>query len=970
MIANPATTAPVPARVDVSRPTLAYVESDHKPNILVKIITLIIEVVKTIFEFFQFWKSDPYQLEESQLNAFKKIQRESFLRPVNKPPKNDYASLRPLLLMTRSQIDENLPPSDADAVELEPTTTSDYVSKDFPIALQHMRGTLSSMVENVVDCFQEKKILPLLERREEVVDTATKMIKDLSALVIQIGFQLRVPIFDMLRVNQMPMDEHALFHESSKKALNWLIECEDPEVYSAEVKASVNSICLELIEQGKLTLEALHDVDYYSSALLNWIFDQDRPPLFQSRFNRRNYPQEIIEPIYQQCLTVLINRKIDLLCVDLKTRVIHTLPELVESIMKANSQMLTEELGGRIADLLSHIKMSSLVDDLTFALYQQTKTYLKAKEHVVRETGSEYKHRSSRPQVEVEFIKACAKKFATFPEAHPKILETSTIPQGKDPITWPVSQEFNNWKASIEERFIADLCQQLVDILLPKKQILEVDRVVEIDGLTNLWRKVVIPEELKGIALELESFVQRFLPANFTLAADVKKLISNIVEQFILTTAKSQVRQLLTSKIYSLFKTLITPEHFTRMIDTYIAPVIEEQCIDVITRFAASQAVRDLKPYLINIRTVKSDLSGLISGIRHFTIQKLRLATGNGEGIQESIEKIADLIVEDLNEALTKEGRDTFSIERLKAALASAPLGTRVHQDFAREALLPNFAEIEPFVLQAFEKTKNLAATETELGERLYALFRGKSAEFRKKGGNYPRETYLARIAKPLIEEFEEVLSSPAFSQDSPDVAVGKYLAGEGSVEVDETNIYSEIILDILFGVGEFGGTVTQQIVTSFKQQINQSLAKTLNRFKRDDYLLIDILFAKLQDKFSSKQVMMAALFSDEAGPEEPADLSSSISRISGLVYDIFYNLAVPSTGVTGAFQSLIATPFLGWDSTAIDNTIRRVYNRLLQNETLNSNLVFRIKDIAARALATADLSIREESAVYPVSPQ
>lgn len=946
------------------RPTLAYVESDHKPNILVKIITLIIEVVKAFFEFFQFWKSDPYQLEESQLNAFKKIQRESYLRPLNRPPKNDYASLRPLLLMTRSQIDRTLPV--ADGVELpaiEEPPVSDYETKDFPIALQHMRGSMSSVVENVVDCFQERKIMPLMERREEFVDKATQMIKDLSALVIQIGFQLRVPIFDLLRATPLPQGENIIFQESSKKALNWLIEDEDQNQHQQNVKARLEQVCQELIDQNKLTLADDQNLSYYITPLLAWIFNEERSPQFHTEHNRRNYPQNIIEPIYQQCLTILINIKIDALCIDLKERVVDTLPELIENIMKANSQMLTEELGGRIADLFSHVKMSSLVDDLTFALFQHTKTYLKAKESIVSETGSVYKHRASRPDVEVEFIKACAKKFATYPEAHPKIVEIATIPQGKDPITWPVSREFSNWKGSIEEVFISDLCQQLVETLLPKKQILEEDRIVEIDGLTNLWRKVIIPEEFKSVVTELEAFVQRFLPVDFTLAADVKTLISNIVQQFILTTAKSQVRQLLSTKIYNLFKTLITPENFSQMIDTQLAPVIEEQCIDVITRHAASLSVRDLKTPLTNIRSTKSDLSGLMMGIRLFILQKLRQAARSQADVEESISKVTDLILEDLEEVLRSESRETFSMEKVRSAIAGPDTGARLHQDFAREALLPNIDEIETFIVQAFEKTKRLATTEKELGEKLFALFTAKSSEFRRNGGVYSKETYLSRIAYPLIKEFEDVLASSEFARDEADEAVGKYLAGESSTEENSTNIYSEIVLDLLFGVGEFGGMFTQQIVTSFKQQINQSLAKTLNRFKHDDYLLVEILFSKLQEKFSSKETMMEVLFGEDE-LSQPADLSRSISRISGLVYDIFYNLAVPSSGFTGAFQSMIATPFLGMDSSAIDNTIRRVYNRLLQNETLNSNLVFRLKDIAARALANADLSIKKETAL------
>ncbi|CRX39492.1 hypothetical protein [Estrella lausannensis] len=952
------------AQSAIPRPTLAYVESDHKPNILVKIITLIIEVVKAIFDFFQFWKSDPYQLEESQLNAFKKIQRESYLKPLNRPQKNDYASLRPLLLMTRSQIDQTLPVHEGvENPPIEEPPVSDYETKDFPIALQHMRGSMSSVVENVVDCFQERKILPLMERREEFVDKATQMIKDLSALVIQIGFQLRVPIFDLLRTTPLPQGENVIFQESSKKALNWLIENEDRDRHRLQIKESLEQACQELIEQEKLTLPNGNTLSFYTTPLINWIFNDERSPQFHTEHNRRHYPQTVIEPIYQQCLTILINKKFDALCVDLKGRVIDTLPELIENIMKANSQMLTEELGGRLADLLSHVKMSTLVDDLTFALFQHTKTYLKAKESIISETGSVYKHRTSRPDVEAEFIKACAKRFATYPEAHPKIVEIATIPQDKDPITWPVSREFMNWKGSIEEVFISDLCQQLVETLLPKKQIVEDDRIVEIDGLTNLWRKVIIPEEFKEVVSELEAFVQRFLPADFTLAADMKTLISNIVQQFILTTAKSQVRQLLSTKIYNLFKTLITPEHFSQMIESQLAPVIEEQCIDVISRHAASLSVRELKTELTHIRSTKSDLTALMIGIRLFILQKLRQAARSSENIEESIKKVTDLILEDLEEVFKGEAIETFNISKVKTALSGPGQGHRLHHDFAREAVLPNLDEIEAFIMQAFEKTKRLAAAEEQLGEKLFTLFSAKSSEFRRNGGVYPKETYLTRIAYPLIKEFEDVLASREFALDAPDEAVGKYLAGEGSTEENSTNIYSEIVLDLLFGVGEFGGMFTQQIVTSFKHQINQSLAKTLNRFKNDDYLLVELLFSKLQEKFSDKETMMELLFGEEEG-NPPVDLSRSISRISGLVYDIFYNLAVPSTGFTGTFQSLIATPFLGMDSSAIDNTVRRIYNRLLQNETLNSNLVFRLKDIAARALATADLSIKRETAL------
>lgn len=955
--------------VQSPRPTLAYVESDHKPGFIVRIIILIIEIIKKIFGIFYFWKADPQELETRQIQAYNSIKFGSYLRPPGPAPKNDYQSFQGLFLNLQPQ-DVNAEDNREELVPIIPIK-SEYAGKDFPQALQNMRRMMGACVSSAVDCIHEAKIVPLTEHRMQYVEKASKVIKDLSAILIQIGFQLKVPIFDMLQQNQISFTNNELFDESSKKALNWLIENPENPSLLSEVSTDLSDNLKALVQQGKLNLEFNEVTLRCQKSVVDWVFDQRRSPQFHDTYLREQHPSTIVEPIYQQCLTVLIEKKVDGLCNDLNLRLIENLPNLIHDFLKTNCLIITEELSGRIADILSHVEISELINNLTDAVHKQTKTYIKAKKKVDKQSGAKFSDRDHRPEVEGEYIRACAQKFATLSDAHPKLNSIVTIPRGRDHLTWPGSDNFKKWKESIEERFITEACQTLIDVLFPKKKWEEDGKIIEIDGLKNLWKRVVVPEEMKGVLAEVESFIQRFLPQDFTFARDAKTMINNMIEQCIIMTAKTQLCDFLSKKLFTLFKSLITPEMFSNLLRRYIAPVIEEQCINLATRIILGNGLESFTDDFALIRKTKTTFLHTSNTIKKFITLKLQTYARNEElpeNDQDHIDRLSSLIYHDLNKALFASDIEEATLESISEALTTSSLGSSdLHHEIAKTAVQPYLGEIaEPLKITS-ETALLITKIQNSLAQKLYEIFDAKANEFKRVGGSITKEDFLKKIAHPLIEEFGDVLTHKDFESDLPAVAIGKYLEGEKGGE-EKTNIYSEIVLNLLFEIGDFCSgdfleTIKKSVVTSFETKINQSISKTLSRFKKDDYLAVGMITQKLYEKYSTKEALERVFFSEEA--DTAPDLNLTITRLSGIVYDIFHHIAVPSEGVAGMFQNLGVTAFIGSDSSKINNTIRKIYNRLFQDELLNANLVFIIKDILAKHITNASLAIGQETASY-----
>jgi len=889
-------------------PYLGYVKSDYKPNLLVRIIIRIIEIVKKIIGFCVFWKGDPYKLDAKQQEALQKIQLKCYLKPMGAPPKNSYTIFKP----KKNAGSPRTSDEDDKSVSQE-CAASEYSGKDFPLPLQNLRRVLSTLMDDVIDGLQEVKVLPFIAKWTEYIQNAMGMVKDLYEKINGFGIQPKVPIFNLISEP----------NENARKVLDWLIE-------------NTKRDDLKLEGDGP-----------HKEAVLQWVFNPLRAEKFHHEFIEHEHPTELIIPIYHQCLKILINNKLELLCQDFKVRLIDNLPRLIHTFLKENSSIIVKELSGRIADLLSHSDISKLIDDLTDAFYHHIKTYTEAKKAVEEELGEKASSTN-----ESEFNATCAKKFATLPDAHPKLKEIITVPKDREADTWQDSKESKIWKRSVEKRFVKQFSEILISALFPMKKIEEDGTIIEIDGIKNLWKRVIIPEEFKSILNEIEAFSLRFLPEDFTIAKDARTLFSNAMNQLVPTLIRDELPSLVSKLFYKAFKALVRPEKLTHVLHTYLAPVIEEQCIDLVTRNIIENDLRKFTDLFSELRTNRNELSKLSKGIKLFVHEKLKNLDENSNA---HIDRLTNLIHEDIEIALFSDNPKNQTLETIiLSALSRSSTGKRYpHHEIAKNAIRPHWKEISAFLEMFSQKALEHNELEKKIAKKLYHFFMGTINQYKEP---ITLEAFREFIAKPLVIEFGGVLSNPDFAGDPPEIAIGKYLKASGPDE-DKTNKYSEMILNLVFNIGEFGG-LGEYAVTALKDQIDLSITNSIARYKKGDYLLFAMIAKKLKEKFSTKEAIIDVFFTEPDKKTTAADLSEKITRISGIVYDLLYQI-VPYGAKT------IGTIGLGWTSTPLDNTIRRIFNRLFQNELLNADLAFKLMNIIGATVSTANVEINEENAFY-----
>lgn len=898
---------------------------------------------------------------------------------------------------------------------------SDYEEVVFPEPLQKMRRFMSEFISGCTSCAIDK-ILPPLEMKDVYFEQVKESLKLLSSFIIQVGGHIKNPVFETMTKHGIRIHTEAIFLKSLKKVLNWLIK-EDSS--STNLKLNIVSDLKKnvdrKIEEGKLTLNSpfeqerqriikkLAEIDEKNASqdkkpllpsiakrkrkssnnqenlakereslefvkgkidkeitllkekhlylVVNWIFDTGRP----KEIDREGFIGEMIDAYYEECISLLVDAKIELLLSDLKLKIVDKLPSIIEVTLKRNTAILTEELSGRIADLFVHMDLSEMIDKLTLAIDQHITTFIQAKNDV----REEIKHSSNDKELEAEELKAIAYQFGTYETAHPVLKQILTVPKGRSTRTWNGSKEFSEWKKSHELNLLNDLVKRLVSSLLPSR-VEEIDgRSRTITGLQNLWRRLELPEELKNLGKEIEQFVKHFLPEEFTFAEDVKELISRSAEQIIPTIIETHIQLFSSHLLFMMFETFITPQAFSQFMADSLLPVLEEQCQDILMRNVYCKSLN--KP----TSTMASNLNEL--KLKLTECQKIEVAffeSFKSYFLSDSLavlpltkeEKTA--LLETFFNIITTTVKNTPPTANLLKTILSHLRENQILQNFAPKSISQAFS---PFLKQSVEPLKQLRTLgnlfqlkRQEIASEIFHLMESKISEYKKNSGDLKEEAFIQRIALPFIHELEKVLIHESFNDMTESEAVILYLT-ETVPGAQEKDYYYAMIDKLCFKIGEYGSWVEKALALA-KKPINQSISASLQPL-REDYALIDLFVSKLQKAFPDKKAIKTLLERREEPPLSPKSfgrsLDKEIHRISGLVHDIFRSYA--NTGGWTGFLQTCAMPFVLGNSGDIENLIKKVYNQLFQHEHFNLNLFAQITDVFSEALKNSTLQIKNE---------
>lgn len=899
---------------------------------------------------------------------------------------------------------------------------SDYEDVVFPEPLQKMRRFMSEFISGCTSCAIDK-ILPPLEMKDVYFEQIKESLKLLSTFIIQIGGHIKTPVFEAMSKHDIRDKTEAIFLKSLKKVLNWLIkedldssnlkqtivcdlkknidkkiadgkltlsspleerrkniikrlaEIEEKTLLLSTKKPPLPSLSkrksrksntgLESLnkekeelesEKAKLEKEITSLKEKHLYLVVNWIFDTGR----SREINREGFISEMIDAYYEECISLLVNAKIELLLSDLKDKIVDKLPSIIETTLKRNTTILTEELSGRIADLFAHMDLSEIIDKLTIAIDQHISTFIQAKNDV----REEVKHSSSSKELEAEEINAIAYQFGTYDTAHHVLKEILTIPKGRNTRTWNGSKEFNEWKKSHELNLVTDLVKRFVSSLLPSR-VEEIDgKSRTITGLQNLWRRLELPEELKSLGKEIDQFIKNFLPEDFTFAEDAKVLISRSAEQIIPMIIETNIQLFSSHLLFMMFETFITPEAFSQFMADSLLPVLEEQCQDILMRNAYCKSL--------------SEPTATMAG----NLNELKLKLGECKKIEESFfesfkgyflsdsltvlpltKEEKEALLETLFNTITTTAKNTSPTDGLMKAILTNLRENQILQNFDPKLISKSFS---PFLKEYVETLKQLRTLgnsfqikRQEIASEIFHLMDSKVGEYKKNSGELKEETFIERIAIPFIQELEKVLTHESFNDVTEIEAIVMYLT-ETIPGAQEKEFYYDMIHKLCFKIGEYGSWVEKALPLA-KKPINQSISAALQPL-REDYALIDLFVSKLKKAFPNKKSIKALLERKEEPPLSPKSfgrsLDKEIHRISGLVHDLFrsYNAG----GFTGFFQSC-AMPFFLGSSGDIENLIKKVYNQLFQHEHFNLNLFAQITDVFSEALKNSTMQIKNE---------
>lgn len=1008
-----------------TRPTLLpYVEPTPGILIRVCVVIVQI-VKKIFSILFFWWPSRPVLTKAEHIQALKEIQKRAYSElpyesiSISRNSVN-YSSKSTTYRFSNlwKYLDLESSNRSIETAAAKNTIKSDYEDVVFPEPLQKMRRFMSEFISGCTSCAVDK-ILPALEMKDLYFEQTKESLKLLSSLIIQVGGHIKNPVFETMTKQGFRIHTEAIFPKSLKKVLNWLInegsdssnlkqtivrdlkknvdkkiadgklilnspfeearqrnlkrlaELDEkttdkkspliPSLPKRKRKSSINqgSTSKEALEFEKTQIEEEITIlkDKHLYLVVNWIFDTGRA----REIDREGFIGDMIDGYYEECISLLVNAKIELLLSDLKLKIVDKLPSIIEITLKRNTAILTEELSGRIADLFAHMDLSEMIDKLTLAIDQHISTFIQAKNDV----REEIKNSSSSKELEAEEINAIAYQFGTYESAHPVLKKILTVPKGRKTRTWNGSKEFSDWKKSHELNLLSDLVKRLVSSLLPSR-VEEIDgRSRTITGLQNLWRRLELPEELKSLGKDIEQFVKHFLPEEFTFAEDVKELISRSAEQIIPTIIETHIQLFSSHLLFMMFETFITPQAFSQFMADSLLPVLEEQCQDILMRnlyckslnkptSAMANNLKELKLKLHECK--KTEISFFESFKSYFLSDSLAVLPLTKE------EKEA--LLETLFNTIATTAKNTPPTSNLMKPILTNLRENQILNNFNPKSISQAFS---PFLKQSVESLKQLRLLgnlfhmkKQEIALEIFQLMDSQIGEYKKNSGELKQETFIERIALPFIHELEKVLMHESFNDLTEIEAVVMYLT-ETVPGAEEKEYYYAMIDKLCFKIGEYGSWVEKALALA-KKPINQSISASLQPL-REDYALIDLFVSKLQKAYPDKKSIQKLLEKKEEPPLSPKSFGRSIDReihrISGLVYDIFKSYA--NTGGWTGFLQTCAMPFVLGNSGDIENLIKKVYNQLFQHEHFNLNLFAQITDVFSEALKNSTLQIKNE---------
>lgn len=327
------------------------------------------------------------------------------------------------------------------------------------------------------------------------------------------------------------------------------------------------------------------------------------------------------------------------------------------------------------------------------------------------------------------------------------------------------------------------------------------------------------------------------------------------------------------------------------------------------------------------------------------------------EHIQSKLnEKIAEEVKKFFNRLAKKDYLNYLAAEYILPSLIDKTL-----EGFVRAYIERQPRRVAVYLHEMLETQTNVIEKDHALIEFLYEAIQKEVIDFDLDEAKIDRARF-GEIVQPVITEMYEFITAkkdehPTESLSLSDVrsCLRQYFKYD---TVPVNHDYGKLIMNSLFKVGSYGGWVSEKLIGTFQGTLSSLTSQTLHPISKDHQILVDTVIEITAAKLRSVDAVRQNLFIDSLSEEElvkrndevKAKLPLQLRRISALTHDSVYH-SLANRWV----------PFIkhGTPTTdKINDVMDSVFNKLLDNNNLNTSLLVSCTDIIQEALSKSAIEV------------
>lgn len=219
------------------------------------------------------------------------------------------------------------------------------------------------------------------------------------------------------------------------------------------------------------------------------------------------------------------------------------------------------------------------------------------------------------------------------------------------------------------------------------------------------------------------------------------------------------------------------------------------------------------------------------------------------------------------------------------------------------------------------------------------------------------KKLFTEKYSRPLFTKICNGIDSNDFSDFSvKEIVDTLFYKKEG----EEDPRYGELILDTVFTLGNFTGWFGESVTKLFKGRIEKIVSSSINGLTDNNYYLLDLIVMTLKEKYPDSESLNELYFEDLVPNDNnneklppPSQLQNEILIISNLLHDIVIeNSSFQASQYRLKWAASWTTKkLIGEDSTHIQNTIIKVFEKIILNKPMNMNFYFHVQDLILKKL-------------------